>query len=120
MDSIKETVRVVHHVHREHTTATSAYFVFANEHILEKWRTDRTIPLVDVVQAFSVFQTENGGATGKALTASHADLKSHFGTDKVEDVIVKILENGRPQHVPTDKHAGKAHMNGAPFKQVMV
>lgn len=56
----------------------------------------RTIPLVEVVDAFEVFCT-NQGAQGIMRPPSKQHLDSVFGTTKVEDVIVEILEKGEMQ-----------------------
>ena len=56
---------------------------------------DKSIPLVDVVDSFDVFDVANGGASGKALRPTHSALSNTFGTSDVNHIITKILESGK-------------------------
>ncbi|TPX37818.1 hypothetical protein SeMB42_g04388 [Synchytrium endobioticum] len=69
------------------------FVLYAENGMVNKWRTDRTIPLVDVLQSFDIFITERG-AQGVLSRASKADLHAQFGTEIAEDVIKTILEKG--------------------------
>jgi hypothetical protein len=61
-----------------------------------KWRKnpDQT-PLVDVVQRFEVFRTNVKSSQGLAMRASHDELDRVFGTHNAEDVVRRILAEGR-------------------------
>ncbi|KAJ3104376.1 hypothetical protein HDU96_008943 [Phlyctochytrium bullatum] len=65
---------------------------------------DTTIPLVDILESFDIYQTQSGGATGLNLRANKQHWSNAFNMDKVEDVIVHILKNGQVQPMPTDRH----------------
>jgi hypothetical protein len=64
---------------------------------VQKWRADKTIPLVDVVSSFEVFVTNKHGAQGTLNRASKGVMENEFGTSKEDDVVKKILEDGAVQ-----------------------
>ncbi|KAF2202532.1 DUF1960-domain-containing protein [Delitschia confertaspora ATCC 74209] len=75
--------------------AQDDYIIYLNNpEAVQNWKKDKSIPLVDVVNAFQVFCTHQQGAQGILDTASNAQLSSEFGTHKVEDIILQILEKG--------------------------
>ncbi|CAG8635765.1 16949_t:CDS:2 [Cetraspora pellucida] len=76
------------------------FFIFADPDMVLKWRKDKTIPLVDVVQFFEVY---NGGKEGIAGHPSNQKLENTFGTTNDMEIIQQILQNG------TVHHAHKAH-----------
>jgi ribosome maturation protein Sdo1 len=63
-----------------------------------KWKSDSSIPLIDVVNGFNIFTTHGHGAQGVLDTASKATLDSAFGTSNVDDVIKTILQDGQLQN----------------------
>ncbi|KAL6059385.1 hypothetical protein QOT17_013767 [Balamuthia mandrillaris] len=67
-------------------------FIICEHGMPEKWRRDRTIPLVDVVQRFKIYRGQT--PQDDADQPTKEELKEEFGTDKQEDVIMKILEEG--------------------------
>eukprot|EP00892_Ulva_mutabilis_P000762 jgi/Ulvmu1/10687/UM067_0013.1 len=81
-----------------HYKASESDFVvfIADTEALQKWKSDKSVPLVEVVQSFQIFTTEHG-AQGIMSHASNAMLDSEFGTHKEEDVVQKILESGTLQ-----------------------
>jgi ribosome maturation protein Sdo1 len=81
------------------------YIIYVNDvESVQKWKEDKSIPMVDVVNAFQVFVTHRQGAQGILDSASNADMDSEFGTHKVEDVVQQILEKGE---VVTGKSSSK-------------
>jgi ribosome maturation protein Sdo1 len=56
---------------------------------------DKSIPLIEVVESFDIFDVANKGATGKAIRPTHAALANTFGTSDTELIISKILETGK-------------------------
>ncbi|CAJ0642133.1 15879_t:CDS:2 [Entrophospora sp. SA101] len=70
------------------------FFVFGNPDLVLKWRKDQTIPLVDVVQSFDVYETVNGGNQGIAGRPSKQRLENTFGTSDTTQVITHILQHG--------------------------
>ncbi|KAF7725559.1 hypothetical protein EC973_009514 [Apophysomyces ossiformis] len=75
-------------------TNNDEYFVVANPGMVCKWRKDKTIPLIDVVQSFDVLTTASGGNTGQTVRPSKGSLESTFGTSNVDDIVRKIVEEG--------------------------
>ncbi|KAJ3110900.1 hypothetical protein HDU96_006153 [Phlyctochytrium bullatum] len=65
---------------------------------------DTTIPLVNILESFDVYQTQSGGASGLNLRANKQHWSNAFNMDNIEDVIMYILQNGQVQPMPTDKH----------------
>ncbi|EPE34945.1 FYSH [Glarea lozoyensis ATCC 20868] len=84
-----------------------------NVELLQKWKTDKSIPLVDVLDAYQIFVTHKQGAQGILDTASHAELDSEFGTHKIEDVAERILKEGSVvKNKGSSKEADKNPTNG--------
>ncbi|CDH56412.1 hypothetical protein RO3G_05262 [Lichtheimia corymbifera JMRC:FSU:9682] len=75
------------------------FFVFTNPGEVSKWRKDKSIPLVDVVQSFDVFTTPTGSQTGTAERPSKGILESAFNTSKKEDVVRQIVEVGEEKNM---------------------
>ncbi|OBT67598.1 hypothetical protein VE03_03761 [Pseudogymnoascus sp. 23342-1-I1] len=77
---------------------TDDFLVFVEDPaLLKKWRDDKTIALVEVVDAFKIFTTGKQGAQGELNTASKSQLENEFGTSKEDEVIKKILQEGSLQ-----------------------
>ncbi|KAI9313430.1 hypothetical protein BX666DRAFT_1864162 [Dichotomocladium elegans] len=70
------------------------FFVVANPGMTSKYRSDKTIPLVDVVQSFDIHTTTTGSETGETMTPSTGILQSAFKTSNRDDVVRMIVENG--------------------------
>ncbi|KAL0086103.1 ribosome maturation protein [Phycomyces blakesleeanus] len=70
------------------------FFVVAVPGMTSKWRKDKTIPLIDVVQSFEVLMTPNGTSSGEAIRPSKGVLESAFNTNNVDIVVRTIVENG--------------------------
>jgi hypothetical protein len=61
---------------------------------VQKWRADKTVPLIDVVSSFDIFVTNRHGNQGTLSRPSKAMMENEFGTSNDDDVIKKILEDG--------------------------
>ncbi|KAK9702817.1 hypothetical protein K7432_011056 [Basidiobolus ranarum] len=70
------------------------FFIYINPDVYTKWKSDKTIPITDVVQAFNVYTTRGGGNTGVAETPSHQELDTVFGTSNNTAVVEHILKHG--------------------------
>ncbi|KAF5358918.1 hypothetical protein D9758_004862 [Tetrapyrgos nigripes] len=57
---------------------------------------DTSIPLVDVVDSFSVFHSDQG-SQGRLGQASKQQLENLFGTSKDVEVVEQILNKGKSQ-----------------------
>ncbi|KAJ3064112.1 hypothetical protein HDU98_000160, partial [Podochytrium sp. JEL0797] len=79
--------------------------------MLTKWRADKSIPLVDVLESFEVFQSDTKGPTGIQHAASKSEMKNAFGSEDVTTVLQQILEKGKATDMPRDYH--KASQKGA-------
>jgi len=80
---------------------TETFFVIAGAGMAEKWRKDKTIPIVDALQSFTVWR-ENGG---DPMKPSVGELNSFFGTSKEDDAAAFILQNGEIIHSHFEKKA---------------
>jgi len=69
----------------------NAFHVLAHPGMTEKWRKDRSVPLIDVVTLFSVFRGTHGA---DPFHAAKGELEGYFGSSKEEEVIKQILEKG--------------------------
>ncbi|KAI9032175.1 ribosome maturation protein [Hyaloraphidium curvatum] len=79
--------------------------VITNSGMAAKWRKDKSVPLVDVVQRFDVYEHRAGGAEGVGQRPSKAVLEEFFGTSNTTDVIEFILTNGEIQPMHHHKSA---------------
>ncbi|CAG8905760.1 unnamed protein product [Penicillium egyptiacum] len=74
------------------------FIVFVDDlDTLKKWKTDRSIPLTDVLNGWKIFLTRSHGAQGLLDTASQSALQNEFGTTKDDECMIKILEAGEYQ-----------------------
>ena len=75
----------------------------------KKWKDgDTSIPLVEVVDSFDIFYTEQG-SQGVLGRASKQQLENVFGTSVDTDVVTQILKHGGDQ--PTELSGGSAIKN---------
>jgi len=70
------------------------------------WKTDKSIPLAQVVSSFKIFVTHKHGAQGQMDSASKATLENEFGTHNDEEVITQILEKGTLQESEAGERQG--------------
>ncbi|RVX68228.1 hypothetical protein B0A52_08737 [Exophiala mesophila] len=73
---------------------------------LEAWKSDKSIPLVQVVDSFKVLVSHKHGAQGELDTASKATLENEFGTSNEDEVVKKILEEGQLQTSTQSQRTG--------------
>ncbi|CAL3962346.1 hypothetical protein PZA11_000465 [Diplocarpon coronariae] len=80
----------------------------------EAWKTDKSIPLAQVVSSFKVFTTHKHGKQGPLDGASNQILDAEFGTSKEEEVIKLIIEKGTIQETEgPDRSATKNDSMGS-------
>ncbi|XP_006456804.1 hypothetical protein AGABI2DRAFT_195798 [Agaricus bisporus var. bisporus H97] len=89
-------------VYKPDSQSTDEYMVYVNFAEYRKWKDgDTSIPLVDVVDSYSVYHTGQG-TQGLQKTPSNQQLDTIFGTHKDVDVVQFILKNGKLQHGDID------------------
>ncbi|KXN72291.1 FYSH domain-containing protein [Conidiobolus coronatus NRRL 28638] len=94
---VKETYQAVYK-----SDESKDLFVYVEDtELLNKWKHDSTIPLAQVVQAFEIYETENGSHTGKATAASKSTISNALGTDDLDKAIKKIITEGELVKAPT-------------------
>ncbi|KAK5171317.1 uncharacterized protein LTR77_004461 [Saxophila tyrrhenica] len=69
-------------------------FVESKEAV-QSWKSDKSVPLAQVVDGYKIFITHKQGNTGILDTASKGTLEDEFGTHKDDDVMNAILEKGQ-------------------------
>ncbi len=70
------------------------FFVIANAGMVSKYKSDKTIPLIDVVQSFDILTTTTGGNTGEAIRPAKGLLESCFNTTNEDEIVKTIIEKG--------------------------
>ncbi|KIW08934.1 uncharacterized protein PV09_00850 [Verruconis gallopava] len=80
---------------------------------LKRWKQDKTVPLVDVVNSFDIFVTDKHGNQGVLSRASKQQLENEFGTKNADDAVVAVLEKGTVQETRShERQGGRNEMNG--------
>lgn len=84
-----------------HYSGESDDFIVFVESIADykKWKGDSSVPLAQVVDSFTVFCTHRHGAQGTLDRASKTELENEFGTKNEDDIIKKILLEGKVEEV---------------------
>ncbi|EPZ33057.1 hypothetical protein ROZALSC1DRAFT_29269 [Rozella allomycis CSF55] len=90
----KNSITRVVYKDKHHHGTQEEFFVLVNPDSLEKWRKDKTIPLVEVVESFDVFTIASGGHTGISDRPSKQMLAKYFETENTTEIIQKILQSG--------------------------
>jgi len=85
------------------------FFIFADDDYLQKWKHDKTIPLVQVAESFDVMYIPNGGNTGEAVRPARGELESVFNTINSDDIVKRILSDGE---VKGGVHIGRSEAYG--------
>lgn len=68
------------------------FYIWTLTGMAEKWKKDKSINLLDVVQSFQIMK---GGAKGQqGLKPSMGELETEFGTNNMEQACRKLLELG--------------------------
>ncbi|KAF2401743.1 putative RNA binding protein [Trichodelitschia bisporula] len=103
-------------VAKVHYQGTDDDFVVIAESVeaVQKWKGDKTVPLVDVVNSFQVFCTHKQGIQGQLDRASNAALENEFGTKNEDDVVKMILEKGDVQEAKAGGRQGERNPNNGP------
>ncbi|KAJ8698570.1 hypothetical protein PTI98_005263 [Pleurotus ostreatus] len=84
-------------IYKPDPQSTEEYLVIVDHDQYKKWKEgDTTIALSAVVDSFQVFYSNQGnqGLLGKP---SKQQLDTVFGTHKDDDVVLAILQKGKPQ-----------------------
>jgi len=88
-------------------------FVDSSEDV-KKWKSDKTVPLAQVVSGWKVFVTHKHGTQGILDTASHSALENEFGTHNDEDVVKQIIEKGDVQESEAHERQGDTNITTGP------
>ncbi|KAK3957110.1 ribosome maturation protein [Pseudoneurospora amorphoporcata] len=80
-----------------------------------KWVSDKSTPLAQVVSGFEVFTTHNHGTQGRYETASKSTLENEFGSTNPEDAIKQILEKGTLQESAMAERQGRRNDSNGEF-----
>ncbi|KAI9893841.1 MAG: hypothetical protein M1814_005394 [Vezdaea aestivalis] len=92
------------------------YIVFVEDtQSLEKWKSDSSIPLAQVVSGFKIFETGKQGAQGKLAEASNNMLENEFGTSNEDECLKKILEKGSVQETEASTPSRAQHVVALTF-----
>lgn len=81
--------------------------------MVEKYRKDKSIALVEVVQSFDVMVSATGGTHGILTRPSHQQLEQYFSTHNEQDVVQYIINNGTV--MGETSHLGSG-LGGAPTR----
>ncbi|KAF9886860.1 hypothetical protein FE257_010983 [Aspergillus nanangensis] len=98
--------------------STDDFIVLVDDvQILDKWRNDSTIPLVDVVNGFDIFATNNHGTQGILERVANSSLENEFGTSNKDKCIVEILKKGDYQSSLARENNGNTNVANGPTFQ---
>ena len=82
------------------TLNSQDFILFIHENMLNKWKNDKSIPLIDVIAKWEIYtQTSKHGSNGLLDQPSKSTLENWFDTKKIDDIIIHILENGKEEHL---------------------
>lgn len=81
----------------------------------QKWRSDKSVPLAQVVSSFKVFTTHKHGPQGLLEGASNAMLENEFGTSKDDEAVLQILEKGSMQEFEMAERQGRKNDSNGPY-----
>ncbi|GAM87377.1 hypothetical protein ANO11243_054010 [Dothideomycetidae sp. 11243] len=71
------------------------FIVFAeSSKAVSDWKSDRSIPLAQVVNGWKIFVSHGHGNQGVLDTASKSTMENEFGSHNEDEVIKAILEKG--------------------------
>jgi len=91
------------------------FIVFVeNVKIVRDWKSDKSIPLAEVVNSFKIFVSHKQGAQGQLDSASKATLENEFGTSNEDEIIKTILEKGNMQETETAGRQGDKNESMGP------
>ncbi|OCK84867.1 putative RNA binding protein [Lepidopterella palustris CBS 459.81] len=97
-----DTQTIVHYKGKE-----DDFVIFVDSvNAFKGWKADKSVPLAQVVSGWKVFVTHKKGTQGIMDSASNGSLDNEFGTHKVEDVVMQILEKGTVQETESAERQG--------------
>ncbi|KAI8973847.1 ribosome maturation protein [Pilobolus umbonatus] len=73
------------------------FYIVADRDMVSKWKKDKSIPLVEVVESFNVFSTPTGSISGEPVRPAKGILETTFNTSNEDTIVKTILEKGE-QH----------------------
>jgi ribosome maturation protein Sdo1 len=80
--------------------------------MVEKYKKDPSIALINVLQSFQVFQSNTHSPQGIVLKPSKEHLKQAFGTTDENEIAKTILTQGRVSALKESTHSkGYIHPN---------
>ncbi|KAH9049609.1 ribosome maturation protein [Lactarius hengduanensis] len=101
-------------VYKPDPNASDVFLVLVNPY--KKWKGgDRTIPLVEVVDSFEIFSS-NQGPQGLLCRPSKQQLDTVFNTHADDDVIQQILDKGKveaSENLASEKWGSKNDSKGS-------
>lgn len=83
-------------VYQKESKGDTFIVIAASPDMVKKWRSDKTIPLIEVVDGYKIFSSRQG-AQGQLAAASRGELENEFGTSNEDEVIKRILQEGHVQ-----------------------
>lgn len=105
-------------VYKPDPNASDVFLVLVNPVEYKKWKGgDRTIPLVEVVDSFEIFSS-NQGPQGLLCRPSKQQLDTVFNTHVDDDVIQQILDKGKveaSENLASEKWGSKNDSKGSAF-----
>lgn len=87
------------------------FFVYCEPGQVEKWRSDPSMALVDVVQAFTIFECDTKATHGVGGKPSKQALFNAFGTEDETAIVTRILKEGKIQPVTAATSSAKGYNN---------
>jgi len=92
-------------IYKSDTQSTDEFTVMVNPEEYKKWSEgDTSIPLVDVVQSFTIYFS-NQGSQGKLGQASKQQLENVFKTSKEDEAVAQVLKLGKAQKADGIQHS---------------
>jgi ribosome maturation protein Sdo1 len=86
----KELVYTVHKSAGDHSTS---FVLMVDEETYKKYKTDKSIPLAQVVDSFDILK-HVAGRSGLIEKPSKRELEDAFGTKDEDEIVKTILEKG--------------------------
>ena len=88
------------------------FVMMVDEDMYERQKTDKSIPLAQVVDDFHIFKYETPGKSGKLVHPSQAEIEAAFGTTNADVLCQFMLINGQPHGHKTIAHGQKIMTDG--------
>ncbi|KAJ5240436.1 ribosome maturation protein [Penicillium citrinum] len=86
---------------------TAGFVIFVADIVTaQKWKTDHSIPLEQVMDVWKIYSSHQHGPQGMHNEASRATLEHEFGTSNDWEVIFHILEKGELQEGTASERQG--------------